>query len=320
MKTKQQTVRTIIRQAAIGVVFASSIIATVPAQAGWFSHARHAASHAVSTANSVVPHPSAAVHHAAATVHHTATATVGNIEATVRDISVKINTMFKNSQHGMALLGNIHDARLMDNLFDMLKFMRNARADYDDFAVSGSIQFRSDLLKIFSDLEQINETILHRPALKKKLDKAKTLVNKLPKTLLYPMYQAFGSQLQDMHGKLAMLQDKLQPYAKLPSMRDVLQDPDRYTEPFCAFHSDRKVKVGTAVIKVVLHQLSVVVGLIKDFVPRDLDVAAEALGEGAGGTFTSHPAYIIVSVEDFVINLVSEDIDDYETIAGALCD
>ena len=313
MKTKQHSLRTVIRSTALGVIFASSIITTVPAQAGLLGHARHAASHAVSTVNSVVHHPSAAV-------HHTATATVGNIEATVKDISAKINTMFKNSQNGMALLGNMHDARIMENLLDMLKFMRDARADYDDFAVNGSRQFRSDLSNIFSDLEQINQTILHRHALKEKLDKAKTLVNKLPKTLLYPMYQAFGAQIQDMHNKLAMLQDKLEPYAKLPPMQDVLKSPESYSDDFCAFHGDRRVKVGTAVIKVYLHQLSVIVGVIKDLMPRDLDVDVEVVGEGAGGTITANPAYIIVSIEDFIINLVSEDIDDYETIAGALCE
>lgn len=317
MKTNQHSLRTAIRHTALGAIFASSIVATVPAQAGWFSHTVH---HAVSTGSKAVHSVSSRAHHTASTVHHTATETVGNIEATVSDISTKVNTMYQNSQKGLPLLGDIHDARLMDNLFDMLKYMQDARGDYDDFAVNGSIQFRRDLSNIFSDLEQINETILHRPALKEKLEKAKALVNKLPKTLLYPMYQAFGTQIQGMHDKLVALQNKLAPYAKLPPMQDVLKNAESYREDFCTFRGKRSVKIGTAVIKVYLHQLSVIVGLIKDYVPRDLDVDANVVGEGAGGTITANPAYMIVSVEDFLINLVKEDIDDYETMAGALCD
>jgi len=303
MKTKQHSLRTTIRHTALGVIFASSIVATVPAQAGWFSHAASKVQHKVQ--------------HAAANVHHTAAATVGNIEDTVRDISVKVNTMYQSTQRGLPLLGNIHDAKLMENLFDMLKFMTDAREDYDDFAVNGSTQFRSDLLKIFSDLEQINETVLHRHALKEKLEKATTLVNKLPKTLLYPMYQAFGAQLQGMDDKLAMLQQNLAPYAKMPTMKDVLSNPQSYQNDFCNFQEDHKIR--RAVIKVVLGQLSVIVGVIKDVVPRDLDVDAEVVGEGAGGTITAHPAYIIASVMDVIITWVKEDVDDYETIGGALC-
>jgi len=295
MKAHQQSIRTTARNAALVVIFASSVVATMPAQAGWFSNI------------------GSKVHKVTARV----AAAPGNLESKVKDISAKLNEMFQKFEDGRPLLQKMQNIHAKETLMEVVDYLRDSREDYDQFSSNESEHFRGNLQDIFSNLAQINQTMLHNDALQARFDKANRMLDKLPVSFLYIMHKAIGAQLEDMQDKLTLLQTNLAPYANMPRMVDVMQAPRGFSNQICDLHENYKVR--RAVIKVILGQLSVIADAFQNVVPHDLVVEADVVGEGGGLTWSSHPLNWIASLLDLVVNMTKEGVDDYDTIAEAIC-
>ncbi|MEJ2392851.1 MAG: hypothetical protein P8019_15810 [Gammaproteobacteria bacterium] len=301
MKTKQPSVYNKFRHAAMGVVLASSVIVAVPAQASWFGH--------VSSREHKVAHRVAA--------------TPGNLEAKVRDMSGKLNDIYQKFENGMPIVQKMQQIHLKEKLMNNIDYLRDTMSDYDDFANGGAENFRGDLESIFDNFSSFNQAILHKQALSNSLDRVNQLVGKLPVSFLYILHKAIGTQLQNMQTKVVLMNSNAQVLASLPSVSTAMQDPQSFIDNACDQDQHKGLKtsfrLALAVIKITAGQIELWADHYEKLAPRDLVLEGDAVGEGAGTTVSSHPAHIILEELKFPAKVTKEVVEDYKTLAEALC-
>lgn len=296
MKTQLHSVRVPFRHAAMGLVFAASVVTVLPAHAGWFSNV---GTKVKTTAAKVA-------------------ATPGNVENKVKDISAKINEIYGNIQENRPLAEHLRNGHMMTTLKETLAFISDMREDYEQFADTGADPFRNDMKGMISNFGQISQTFGQDNAVLNRLDKVTTLMDKVPTAFLYIMHQAVGSRLENVQEKVAQLQLRLSQLPSLPPLSAVVQAPANYADSLCPLVNDKPTKVTVAVLKTTIKSVSFALKTIKDYLPDDLVVTADVVA-GGGLTMSKNPSQLPFQVALTIVDSLELKIENYETIAGAVC-
>ena len=301
MKTQQHNRAAFFRNSAIGIVFAASSVTAIPAQAGWFSNV----SNKVQNVTSQVA------------------ATPGNIEAKVKDISAKINEIFHKIEEGGPLVQKIKQIHLKESIMDIVDYIRDSRSDYDQFANSEAEYFRGDLKSMITNFSSINDTFLHRDSMAEQQSNVERMLDKLPISFLYLVHKSIGPALQDIQTKLGIINSQAQIMSTVPSVSASMQNPQAFIDQVCDKNTHKGMKTSfreaLAIIKVAASQIEMWGEHFKDLAPRDMSVAADAIGEGGGATLTAHPAHKFLVRAFFPAKVVKEVVEDYKTLADGLC-
>jgi len=296
MKTQHHTICRPLRYSAMGIIFAASVVATMPAQAGWFSNV------------------SSKVHTAAAKV----ASTPGNIEAKVADISAKLNEMFQNIEENRPLAEHLKNGPLMKMVKETLGLMADMSNDYQQFTSSGEAEsFRQDIKDIIADMSAISQQFGRDEAKRQRLAKIESLMDKIPSTFLFVMYEAAGDRVQTMKYKIAQLQTRMSQLPSLPTFSELAQAPENFTNEICPLVNDKPTKVTVALLKVAIKDVSFVVKNIKEAIPEDIDINVDVVA--GGGTTIKNPAQRVLQGIMVVLDGLQLKIENYETIAGAVC-
>lgn len=296
MKTQQHNIRIPFRNTALGIIIAASVVATLPAHAGWFSNV-----------GSKVQNTAAKV-----------AATPGNVEAKVKDISAKLNEIFAEIQENHPLRENLRNGHMMTTLKETLTYISDMQADYEQFANSGVNFIRADMKGMLTNFGQISQTFGRNAAIAERLDKVGAVMDKIPTVFLYAMQQAVGAQLEDMQERIAQLQQQLAHLPMLPPINQVRAAPMSHTAEICPLVNDKPTKVTVAVIKTTLKSISFILTSIKSYLPDDLVVTANVVA-GGGLTMSKNPAQLPFQIALTVVDSLSLILEDYETIATAAC-
>ena len=296
MKTQQHNIRAPFRNTALGIIFAASVVATMPAQAGWFSNV------------------GSKVHTAAAKV----ASTPGNIEAKVADISAKLNEMFQNIEENRPLAEHLKNGPLMKMVKETLSLMADMGSDYQQFSSSGEAEsFRQDIKDIIADMSAISQQFGRDEVKRQRLAKIENLMDKIPSTFLFVMYEAAGDRVQTMKDKIAQLQARMSQLPSLPTISELSQAPENFTNEICPLVNDKPTKITVALLKVAIKDVSFIVKNVKDAMPEDIDINVDVVA--GGGTTIKNPAQRVMQAITIVLDGLQLKIDNYETIAGAVC-
>jgi len=296
MKTQQQNTRKAFRNTAFGAIFVASIATTMPAHAGWFSHAREKVHHTVSQVK----------------------ATPGNIQNKVEDISRKLNELFQKVENSQPLADHLRNGPLMKMITETLGYMSDMKGQYQQFTDSGEDEaFRQDIKQILSDMSAISQKFGPSERKQRRLNKMQDLMDKIPGTLLFVMHEAAGDRIQTMEDRIGRLSDRLNQLPELPPMSELTRDPESYTNQICPLVNDKPTKITVALVKVAIKDVSFVVGHVKKAIPEDIDINVDVVA--GGGTTIKNPAQRVLNAVANVLDLVQLKIDNYETIAGAVC-
>lgn len=282
-----------IRRITLGVVFAASIVAALPAQAGWFGNT-------VSTAKAKVA------------------ATPGNVKDKLEDISAKLNELFEQIEENRPLMQQVRNGQMMTTLKETMAFLGDMQQDYQQFASAGVGMFRHDIKGMFADFGDISQTFGHNGPIMQRLENAGNLIDKMPTAFLYVMNQAIGPQLETLQERIGQLRMNLSHLPVLPPLREVRAAPMNHTASLCPLVNDKPTKVTVAIIESSLKSISFVLKTIKDYMPSDLVVTANVVA-GGGLTMSKHPVPMVLNVGSSVVDGLSLALEDYKTIAGAVC-
>lgn len=296
MKTQQQNIRKAFRTTAFGAIFVASIATTMPAHAGWFSNIGKQAKTTVSNI----------------------AATPGNIQAKVADISSKLNELFQNIENNRPLAEHLRNGPLMKMVTETLGYMTDMKDQYQQFTSSGQDQyFRQDIKDIISDMSAISQKFGSNDRKLRRLEKMQNLMDKLPSTFLFVMYESAGDRVQAMKDKIAQLQNRLDQLPNLPSFDELAQAPENFTNEICPLVNDKPTKITVALLKVAIKDVSFVVKNIKEAIPEDIDINVDVVA--GGGTTIKNPAQRVLQAIEIVLDGLELKIDNYETISGAVC-
>lgn len=323
MKTQFPTQSKFIRHAVIGLMLAGSAVMTVPAQASWFGHARNQARSWAHTQAQHIMHvqaPTPTPNNFSAGV----AVSPANLVANVRHLSGMVNQIYQKFLQGLPIAQKMQEIHLKQNLMDNLDYLKDTRSDYNQFANNEAETFRSDLESVFENFSSINQEFLHKPALSESLDKVQNLVSKLPVSFLYVLHKAVGSQLQNMRDKIAVINSNIQALSPLPPIQDAIQDTQSFVTTACDPNHHRVLKktfrVSLAIIKITASEIEFWADHVEEDAPRDLVVEGDAVGEGAGTTVSSNPAHVVLETLKFPAALITEVAENYDTLAGAVCE
>jgi len=121
-----------------------------------------------------------------------------NIQAQVEDVLAKVNEIYGQVEDSRPLMNVIKDGKIINDLQDIMVFLNETRADYEQFANSGVQSFSQDVSGLLYDFGDIASIMQVADGMDTRLAKAEDLINRMPPQLMYVMHEALGASIADM--------------------------------------------------------------------------------------------------------------------------
>ena len=245
----------------------------------------------------------------------------GKVKDKIEDVADKLNEIYAQIQDNQPLLNQIKDGPLIGAIGDTLQFLQENQAEYQQFVSQEGEYFRDDIRNLLSDFIDISQEFpvaRQKSKVVEQMQKALTLIDKLPPVFLYPMYKAIGPKLEEMQLMISSLRTKLAALPELPPLKDLYMDPMAHAESMCNFVTDKKVAVHVATIQAILKTGVWSVGVVLDNLPKDLTVNATVVG-GGGTTVSAHPARAPFNMIKMILEGTDLGITQYTAIGKSVC-
>lgn len=289
-----------IRYSAACLVLVAAVVFPVQSRAGWFDHIKsavHAKAHTATTKVDAAP---------------------GNAKNRMEDLARKVNEIYSTIEEHRPLLNKIRDGRMLNTVKQTLDFIQDTQAGYQQFADQGVYAFRSDMKNLIANFSTIGASLGQNGPVLQRLQKIKSLVDKMPTAFLYVMHDAIGPALSELRTQTSAISNRIGILATLPNLDQVYLNPTYYAPQICPLVTDRQTVVSVAVLQAHLRVLSFRLKTIKDLLPSDLVVTADVVA-GGGLTLTKNPEPVPFQIMQTIVDAINLKIANYQSIAQAVC-
>lgn len=248
---------------------------------------------------------------------------IDTIQNKVTDISKKLNSVYGQMRNSSPLISVLKDGKLINDLKEIMLYLKQSRADYDQFANSGIYEFTRDMTTLLDGFGDIAST-MKLDGISDRLDKSHDLIGSLPPQFMYIMHKAIGPTIIELRDEIQSLNEQLSIVADLPSNREMLTNPERYTDTLCPLvnssplDNNKNAKVVYTLIMARLNLLSIKLDYANDMIPDDLTVMVNVVG--GGGTNFPFPAKPISRTLMLIKDSVIQRLVNAKEIASVVCE
>ncbi len=242
-----------------------------------------------------------------------------NIQAQVEDVLAKVNEIYGQVEDSRPLMNVIKDGKIINDLQDIMVFLNETRADYEQFANSGVQSFSQDVSGLLYDFGDIASIMQVADGMDTRLAKAEDLINRMPPQLMYVMHEALGASIADMREQVLDISANLDFMRDMPSNRQLLSAPQQHQASLCPIVNHKATKVSYQVVKGKVAVLNIALDYINEMQPDDLNVGATAVA-GATATVSKYPPKYITQSLKTIGDYIALRLETIHDIAEAVCE